>query len=300
MQTIKTIITDGLNNKDIITRLNNKYPKTNFKDTRPEIIQNYKIKLHNYTNNFINQYGFPPKYINKSYLKNLALKASAYYNLFNNNRVALIIDYPATIHKSDNGFQSIKKPTLDKLTYGLINTSLNNEETAQITLVDQSTLAKVNITKNLTMDEILTELTSQILTEPVTSNIITDTSTLQATELYELASLYDIEPEYKNLITYSTHTSEKGNTYTNMYPRSYPTDATLQELEELINLYKEYGIINDKTTKKLKQDREKLSRMLQNLNTDLRHKAVRTIDYEEKLSKQYATYTTYTTPTSIN
>lgn len=306
---IPVIIHDSINRQQALAKLQTKYPTQNFIDTRPRLNQIYNNKKQQYLNNLQAVYDFTPETIypsTKRSIKNQSIKATAWYYLFNFRRCIYITDYQATIHKSDNGLPTINKPTLDRLTYSLVNSVINGPEDPtqnlcqRLTLMDYHTMEKTLITRHSNIDDVLTDLTTKIIQDPIQRDLILDEETLQATELYELAKLYDIDPQYKTLISYSTYHSEAGNTYTNMHPRSYPTDQTLQELKEIIDLYKEYGIINDKTTKKLRQDKERLSRMLQNLNTDLRHKAVRSLDYEEKLSQEYAKHATYSKTISIN
>lgn len=272
---ITTLYQDGLDINHHRNRYNQRYNNTHPVTIIKQIKQSINYKTTQYTENFINKWNFPPStdYIPKQAIKNQAFKSQSWKQLFNNTRLLIVIDYPATITKSDNGFQTINKPKVPYLYYQLINAVLKGPskdfpiKTRTIILQDYHTLETTIIKPGTTFDEIYTDLTSKILIDPIPNYIIEPDNIPE--ELTELANLYDIDIPTRNLITYSTYQQPHGNTYTNMYPRQYTTEDQLKELKELINLYIKYDIITPEKTAELKLQQELKQQYLDNLNHDL-------------------------------
>jgi len=226
----------------------------------------------------------------KRSVKNKTLRSTNWYYLFNFKHIAIITPYEATITTTDSGNTSINKPRLDKqyssLIYSVINGPQNpNTNIAEtLTLIESDTFTRTKVTRNTeSIDQVLTDLTSQLLTDPI-PDYITEPDNIPD-ELQDLAQLYDIDIPTRNLILYSTHQSpykdpngqpvtyQDGyvikNTYTNMYPRQYTTEDQLNELRDLINLYADYGIITPEKTQQLREQRELQRNYLESLNQQL-------------------------------
>jgi hypothetical protein len=267
---IPVIVQEGLDYNQHFNRLKATYPTEKFHNVQKYLDIKYNKLKETYIQNIYNQYAFIPEVIYpqvRQTFREEAIRKVTYYQLFNYTKMVIITDYQPEITKTDSGFPKINKPKLNKATYNILKTfisqDLENITMQHITLVDSNTLASAKkITKYHTMDDILTDFSSEVLSDPLGSNSI-DLESIINTEFYELAQLYDIDPQYKNLVTHQRyHSNKTHNTFTNVYPRSYPTEATLTELQQLVQLYKEYNIINDETTQILREQKS-LTRTLE-------------------------------------